>query len=235
MTIRKSPTGSGVSVKTTRILVVEDEALFSELLLHTLSSEDGVEVLDVARDGETAVRLAREHRPDAVVMDIELQGQIDGIEAALQIKRELPGCGIVIPSSHRDRRYLTSLPLDKSSGWAYLLKQSVPDVGSVIRAIQGSIMGMVVLDPAVMGSLRPKQGSSISRLTPRQQQVLELIAQGFNNNAIAQRLSLTPKSVETYIHAIYQELHLTNEPDLHARVQATLHYLENAEGNRRGD
>jgi len=215
----------------TTLLVVEDEALFSELLLHTLSSEEGLEVLDVARDGETAVEMAARLQPDAVIMDIELQGSVDGIEAALQIKEARPEVGIVILSSHRDRRYLTSLPLERSAGWAYLLKQSVPDIGSVIRAIHGSIMGMVVLDPNVMGNLRPRQGSSIARLTPRQQQVLELIAQGFNNNAIAGKLTLTPKSVETYIHAIYQELGLSNEPDTHARVQATLHYLENAEGN----
>ena len=218
--------------KTTRLLVVEDEPLFSELLLHTLGAEEGIEVVDVARDGETAIQMARRHKPDAIIMDIELEGETDGIEAALKIKEETPKVGIVILSSHRDRRYLTSLPLERSSGWAYLLKQSVPDMDSVIRAIQGSIMGMVVLDPAVMGNLRPRQGSAIARLTPRQQQVLELIAQGYNNNAIAGKLTLTPKSVETYIHAIYQELQLSHEPDMHARVQATLHYLQNSEGNR---
>ena len=217
---------------TTKLLVVEDEPLFSELLLHTLESQEELEVVGTARDGETGVQMARQHKPDAVVMDIELACEMDVIEAALVIKEEMPDVGIVILSSHRDRRYLTSLPLERSSVWAYLLKQSVPDITSVVRAIQGSIMGMVVLNPAVMGNLRPRQGSAIARLTPRQQQVLELIAQGYNNNAIAGKLTLTPKSVETYIHAIYQELHLSNEPDTHARVQATLHFLENSEGNR---
>lgn len=211
------------------IIIVEDEALFSELLQTTLSKEEGVEVIGVAKDGETAVKLADEVKPDAILMDIELQGSIDGIEAALQIKQHHPKTGIVILTSHRDRRYLTSLPLETSTGWAYLLKQSVQDIDSVVRAIQGSIMGMVVLDPAVMGGLRPRQGSALVKLTPRQQQVLELVAQGYNNAAIAKRLTLTEKSVETYIHAIYQELQLANEQDSHARVKATLYYPENSD------
>ncbi len=97
-----------------RILVVEDEALFSELLQTTLSKEDGVEVVGVTRDGETAIKMAKELKPDAIIMDIELKGSIDGIEAALKIKEHLPKTGIVILSSHRDRRYLTSLHLRRA-------------------------------------------------------------------------------------------------------------------------
>lgn len=85
---------------------------------------------------------------------------------------------------------------------------------------------MVVLDPAVVGSLRPRQGSAIARLTPRLEQVLQLIAQGYNNAATAQELNLTEKSVETYINAIYHELSLSGEADIHSRVRATLLYLE---------
>ncbi len=217
-------------MKTTRLLVLEDEALFSELLTTSLSAERGIEVVGVAQDGETALGLARDTQPDALVVDIELEGDMDGIEAAVKIKEERPEVGVVILSSHKDRRYVTSLPLEKSSGWAYLLKQSTPDVGTLVRAIQGSIMGMIVLDPAVVSSLQPRQGSPADKLTPRQRQVLELIAQGYNNAAIAQQLVLTGKSVETYINAIYQTLHLSNEPDIHARVRATLIYPESTEG-----
>jgi DNA-binding NarL/FixJ family response regulator len=183
----------------------------------------------MANDGETAIRIAREKRPDVVLMDIELSKEMDGIEAALQIKKERPSTGIVILSAHGDRRYITNLPLDETKGWSYLLKKTVPDLATVIRAIEGSKSGMLVLDPALMKNLRPRQGSTLAGLTKRQQEVLELVAQGYNNAAIAERLSLSEKSVQTYINIIYQELHLTHEPDVHARVKATLAYLHNSQ------
>jgi len=218
-------------METTRIIIVEDEALFRELLRRTLSSEPGLEVVGEAEDGETAVILAEEMSPDVVIMDIELAGDIDGIEAALQIKKARPHIGIVILSVHEDRRYVTSLPLEDSGGWAYLLKQTVPDLATIIRAIEGSKTGMLVLDPTMVRGLRPKQDSVLARLTARQHEVLELIAQGYNNSAIAERLLLSGRSVETYINAIYQELQLSNEPDIHARVRATLLYLEHSQGH----
>lgn len=216
----------------TSIVVVDDEALFRELLARTLSAEPGLEVIGQAEDGETAISLAREKNPDVVLMDIELPGELDGIEAALQIKNERPETGVVILSAHSERRYVTSLPLDEIQGWAYLLKQTVPDLATVIRAIEGSKVGMVVLDPAVVAGLRPRQGSAVARLNPRHQEVLELLAQGYSNAAIAQQLKLSRKSVETYINAIYQELHLSHEPDVHARVKATLIYLESSKSRQ---
>ena len=216
----------------TKLLVVEDEALLRELLIRTLSTEPEIEVVGVAEDGETAVKLAREKSPNVILMDIELSGEMDGIEAALQIKQDFPEIGIVILSVHSDRRYVTSLPLDETRGWAYLLKHTVPDVATLIRAIEGSKMGMLVLDPMMVKSLRPKEGSKLEGLTPRQLEVLELIAQGYNNAAIAERLSLSEKSVETYINVIYQQLHVSHEADLHSRVKATLIYLQESRGSQ---
>ena len=89
---------------------------------------------------------------------------------------------------------------------------------------------MLVLDPAVVANLRPRQGSALARLTPRQLEVLELMAQGYNNAAIAQRLIVAQKSVETYINAIYQQLHLSDEQDVNARVKAALLYLQDSGG-----
>ena len=215
-----------------RLIIVDDEDLFRELLRHTLSTQPELEVVGVAVNGEDAVALASEEKPDVVLMDIELPGEMDGIEAALQIKNDRPQTGIVILSSHSDRRYVTSLPIDEIGGWAYLLKQTVPDLATLTRAIHGTKAGMVVLDPAVVANLRPKKGSPVARLTPRHQEVLELLAQGHNNAGIARQLSLSEKSVETYINTIYQELHLSNEPGIHARVRATLIYLEGSTGNR---
>lgn len=216
-------------METTRVTITEDEPLFRELLLRALAAEPEIKVVGTADDGKKSVQLARETRPDVVLMDIELPGEMDGIEAALIIKREMPETGVVILSSHSDRHYVTSLPLEDSGGWAYLLKQTVPDLGELIRAIQGSKAGMVVLDPAVLANLRPRRNSAVARLTPRQQEVLQLIAEGHNNAAIAQRLILSEKTVETYINSIYQELNLSKEPEIHARVKATLLYLESSQ------
>ncbi|MBE0479483.1 MAG: response regulator transcription factor [Dehalococcoidia bacterium] len=217
----------------TRLIIVDDEALFRELLGRTLDIEPGLDVVGMAQDGRTAIELAREQKPDVVIMDIELPGELDGIAAALVIKQERPQTGIVILSAHRERRYITSLPLEQIQGWAYLLKQTVPDLAAIVRAIQGSRAGMVVLDPAVVASLRPRQGSAVAKLNPRHQEVLELLAQGYSNAAIAERLRLSRKSVETYINAIYQELHLSHEQDIHARVKATLLYLESSRSGQR--
>ena len=219
-------------MKRASLLIVEDEALFGELLRRTLSEVPGLEVVGTAHDGEAAIRLAKDAQPDAVIMDIELRGELDGIDAALRIKADSPRTGIVILSAHRDRRYVTSLPLERLSGWAYLLKQSVADLDAVVRAIHGSMAGMVVLDPAVVTSLLPREGSSVAGLTPRQQQVLGLIAQGYNNAGIAQKLNLAEKTVEAYINVIYQELNLSHEPYIHARVNATLIYLQESEDRR---
>jgi DNA-binding NarL/FixJ family response regulator len=210
-----------------RVLIAEDERLWSGLLQTALTKESGVEIVGWAENGETAVTLAKQHQPDAVIMDIEfVGGKIDGIEAAIAIKDERPATGIVILSAHADRRYVTSLPLVEKPGWSYLLKQSVPDVETVVRAIRSSMNGLVMLAPEVVSSLQPRKTSVLTRLTPRQFEVLRWIAEGYNNAGIAEKMTLAEKSVETYINGIYQELNLSGEPGIHARVKAAIFFLE---------
>ena len=211
---------------TLRLLVVEDESLFRNLLVQTLEEEPDLEVVGEADNGQTAIDLAARHQPDVVLMDIEMPGQYDGIDAGIEIRKARPETGIVLLSSHRDRRFFTSLPADQQAGWSYLLKQSVGDIDTVIRAIRGSAAGMIVLDPGLIGEMRPKPDSALARLTPRQHDVLELIAQGYSNGAIADELSLTERSVETYVSVIYQELGVSGEREINARVKATLMALE---------
>ena len=210
----------------TKVLIVEDVRLWSDLLSRTLAAEPDIDIVGLVRDGESAVRLAHEKDADAVLMDIELEGSMDGIEAAIQIKERKPSTGIVILSAHNDRRYVTSLPLASKPGWSYLLKQTVPDVTTVLRAIEASVNGMIMLDPSVVEGLKPRVNSKLASLTPRQLEVLQLIAQGYNNAAVAERLVIAEKSVETYINAIYQELELSREPGVHARVRAAILFLE---------
>ena len=162
-----------------------------------------------------------------MLMDIELPGELDGIDTALAIRKDNPQVGIGFLSAHVESGFLGSLSNELRSGWAYLLKQSVPDLDTVIRAIDGAIQGMVVLDPELVKALGSKGESPIAKLSTRHQQVLELVAAGFSNAAIGRRLSLAEKTIETYPTNIYQGLGLSEEPDIHLRVKAATSYLQN--------
>jgi DNA-binding NarL/FixJ family response regulator len=216
-----------------RILIVEDEGLMRDLLVKALSGDAGCEVVGATGDGATAVRLARDTQPDAVLMDIELSGDLNGIDAALQIKEQRPATGIVILSAHSDRRFVTSLPL-QHPGWAYLLKQSAPDLETVLRAIDASIAGMLMVDPVIVQRLRPKPFSPLGDLRARHVRVLELMAEGYTNAAIATRLFIGEKAVEGYVGEIYQGLQLTEETEINKRVKAVLVYLEESESRVEG-
>ena len=209
------------------ILIVEDQPLFSQLLKEAVSSVFDMEVVGTAEDGESALNLFHKKNPIAVLMDIELPGEMDGIDTALAIRKDNPQIGVTFLSAHLESGFLSSLSSELSFGWAYLLKQSVPDLDTVVRAIDGTIEGMVVLDPDVVKALSKKDDSAIAKLPARQQQILELVAEGFSNAAIGRKLSLAEKTVETYLTNIYQGLGLSEEPDIHLRVRAATSYLRN--------
>ncbi len=212
-------------MSTIRVLLVEDQPFFVELLKNTIQADPEFELLGSTADGESAVEFARKTSPDVVIMDIELAGEMNGVEAGLKIKELKSDTAIVLLSAHVERGYLTSLPLSHSSGWAYLLKQTLPDVDTLLRTIRQSVNGMVVLDPKLVQMLDPNPDSMLNRLTDRQLQLLKLMAQGYDNPSIARELKLTQNTVETYINAIYQELGASREPGVHPRVSATLIYL----------
>ena len=211
-----------------KIMIVEDEGLFRDMLKISLGALSNVEVVEAVSDGNAAVEAASRVKPDVILMDIELGSEPNGIAAGRAIKEDHPDMGIVILSSHRERQYISMITVEGASGWSYLLKQSVSDAGSLVRAIEGAASGLVVMDPAVVNSMKPRKGSLIAGLTPRQQEVLTIMAQGYNNAAIAEKLILGTKSVENYINAIYQELSLGHNSPLHPRVQAVLSYLRDS-------
>ncbi len=216
---------------TINVFMAEDEALFGELLQSKLASVPGITVAGIARDGESTVRIARELKPDAMIVDSNLVGSMSGIQTATEIKKTMPDMGMVLLTSLEDRRNLRKFPFDDTVGWAYLARQSVPDVASIVRAVHGSVMGMVTLDPEIMDSMRPQNGSPLTVLTVRQLEVLDLMARGFHNGAIAERLTLNLKSVETYVHDIYRALLLHEDVDAHPRVSAALLYIEEIEAH----
>ena len=211
-----------------KIMIVEDEGLFRDMLKISLGALSNLEVVEAVSDGNAAVEAASRVKPDVILMDIELGSEPNGIAAGRAIKEDHPDMGIVILSSHRERQYISLIAVEEASGWSYLLKQSVSDAGSLVRAIEGAASGLVVMDPAVVNSMKPRKGSLTAGLTPRQQEVLTIMAQGYNNAAIAEKLILGTKSVENYINAIYQELSLGHNGPLHPRVQAVLSYLRDS-------
>jgi DNA-binding NarL/FixJ family response regulator len=212
-----------------RVLIVEDEGLFRDMLKISLGAIPNLEVVDAVSDGKTAIEAADRLIPDVVLMDIELGSEPNGIAAGRVIKQNHEEIGIVVLSAHKEREYVDFVSKEDYTGWSYLLKQSVSDAGTLVRAIEGSASGLVVMDPWVVSSMRPRKGSLTARLTPRQQEVLAMMAQGYNNAAIAERLVLGTKSVENYINAIYQELGLSHNGPLHPRVQAVLSYIRDSD------
>lgn len=210
------------------ILIVEDEGLFRDMLKISLGSLPNLEVVGAVSDGNAAVEAADRLLPDVVLMDIELDCDPNGIAAGRAIKEQHPDIGIIILSAHKEREYLNLMAAQELSGWSYLLKQSVTNAEALVRAIAGAASGLVVMDPSVVDKMRPRQGSLTAGLTPRQQEVLAMMAQGYNNSAIAEHLVLGTKSVENYINAIYQELSLNHNGPLHPRVQAVLSYIRDS-------
>ncbi|MDP6548846.1 MAG: response regulator transcription factor [Dehalococcoidia bacterium] len=212
-----------------RVLIVEDEGLFRDMLKISPSAIPNLEVVDAVSDGKTAIDAAQRLLPDVVLMDIELGSEPNGIAAGRAIKHAHDDTGMVVLSAHKEREYVDLVSKEDYAGWSYLLKQSVSDAGALVRAIEGSASGLVVMDPWVVSSMRPRKGSLTARLTPRQQEVLAMMAQGYNNAAIAEKLVLGAKSVENYINAIYQELSLSHNGPLHPRAQAVLSYIRDSD------
>ncbi len=209
----------------TRVLIVEDEALFREMLTAALSRHKTIEVVGTASTGEEALRLSVEKNPDVVLMDIELGSEPDGIKSAHLIKAAHPSIGIVILSMHHDKEYLASLPDKRAGGWSFLLKQSVRDSMSLVRAIEGAAWGLVSMDPAIMEHLRPRKRSILERLTQRQLLVLREMSAGYSDGAIAGRMGVSEPSVRRLARSIYEDLGIAGDQALDQRIKAILTYL----------
>jgi len=213
-----------------RVLIVEDEGLFRDMLQTALAANPAVEVVGAAPTGEAAIREAERVVPDVVLADIELGPGMNGIEAAAHIRARHPAAGVVLLSAHRDKQYIASLPAGEARGWSYLLKSSVNDTGTLVRAIEGAAAGLVVLDPSLVDALRPRPRSPVDALSERQRQVLALMAKGYSNAGIAQELVLTEKTVENYVGGVFQALNIDREGAVHPRVKAILAFLEGTQG-----
>ncbi len=210
-----------------KLVIVEDESLYRDLLRVALSQHPNFHVVGAYGDGVAALEAMRHLDTDVAILDIDLRSALNGVQLGLLLRQRWPTLGIVLLSNHGDPQFLSSLPSEVLTGWSYLLKKSVSDVHALQRAIEGATVGLVVLDPQLAGSMRPRPGGALSRLTPRQQEILALIAQGFSNAAIAEQLTLAEKSVENQINLLYQQLGIDRGRNaLHPRVKAVLTYLQ---------
>jgi DNA-binding NarL/FixJ family response regulator len=209
-----------------RVALVEDEALFRDLVRIVLSQSPRLAVVGDFADGERALAAIPRLAPDVVVLDLELGSGIHGIQLGLELRRQLPRLGIVLLSNHEDLRLLASLPRSDLTGWSYLLKKAVGDTGALVRAIERTAAGFVALDSQLIARLRPRPDGVLARLTPRQREIVALIAQGFTNATIAERLGLAEKSVENQTSLLYQHLEVDHaDAAVHPRVSAVLTYL----------
>ena len=214
------------SVSPINVLVCDNESLFREILVAALNEEPTINVVGAAASGIEAIQLVRDAAPDVVLMDIELGDGPNGIKVASDIKKAFPDTGIVVLSAHRDKEFLAGFLDEGTIGWSFLLKQSVADIHSLVRAIESAAAGLVTMDPLVMNDLFPRQRSLLERLTHNQMEALMFIASGYANSAIASELLIDADLVEPLLQTVYSDLHLDESDAVDQRVQATLVYLQ---------
>lgn len=209
------------------VIVADRENLFRDLLVGALSRSGKIDVLGAYADAEAAIEAARHLHPQVVVLDIELRGSLNGIQAGLLIRKESPDTGIIWLSACR-RPYLPlSFQRQTTAGWGYLLKRSGTDVAVLTAAIDGVANRLVVLDSQISNSMNRLRDAWIPSLTASQYDILALMAQGFSNAAVAGTLGLPEESVKAAINKIYQQFRLHGRVSAkHRRVEAVLSYLQ---------
>jgi DNA-binding NarL/FixJ family response regulator len=212
-----------------RVIVGEDQPIVLEGVVHVLRSS-GFDVVGAATDARDLVQMASANEPDVVIADIQMPPELadDGLQAALQIRAAHPGMGVLMLSQFLEDRYVFDLITDGAQGVGYLLKEKVGDLDIFTEAVRRVAAGGSALDPEVVARLvgRRKKANPLDDLTPRERQVLALIAEGRSNVGIAGELTITLATVERHVTSIFDKLGLSQAPDQHRRVLAVLKYLE---------
>jgi DNA-binding NarL/FixJ family response regulator len=212
-----------------RIVVAEDQVLLREGLIRLLQ-DNGLDVVDAVGDADALKACVAEQRPDLAVVDIRMPPDFrdEGLRAALQIRSTHPETATLILSQYVEPAYAAELLADGGGRVGYLLKDRVFDVDEFVEAVRRVAQGGTALDPQVVAQLvsRHRQGSPIDRLTPREREVLGLMAEGRSNAAIAEVLVLTIGAVEKHIASIFTKLDLPPSETDNRRVLAVLAYLQ---------
>ena len=211
-----------------RILIAEDSVLLREGLSRLLG-EAGFKVVAAVGDADTALSLVEKHEPDVVVLDIRMPPTHtdEGLRAAHDIRRNHPGMGTLILSQYVEAGYAIRLLEEGAEGVGYLLKDRISDVAELADAVRRVASGGCVVDPQVVSRLlgRKRTDHELDRLSEREREVLGCMAEGRSNSAIAKRLFMSDKTVESHVRSIFTKLDLAASPDDHRRVLAVLRYL----------
>jgi DNA-binding NarL/FixJ family response regulator len=215
---------------TLRVILAEDNYLVREGVRQLLEAQEGVALVAVCDDLPSLQRAVDQERPDVVVTDIRMPpgSRDEGLRFAQVARTSHPELGVVVLSQYAEPEYALALLEEGAAGRAYLLKDHVSNVDQLLHAIKEVAHGGSVIDPTVVGvlvSARRGRSTPLDDLTPREREVLQQLAEGKNNAAIAGSLSLSERAVEKHINAIFSKLDLSEEPQIHRRVKAALTYL----------
>ena len=215
-----------------RVVVVEDSALLREGLV-ALLREHEIEVVATAEDAPGLVRVVGGHKPDLAIVDVRLPPTFtdEGVRAAIDARARHPGLGILILSQYVEPVYTQELLATGQGGIGYLLKERVGEVRAFLEAVQRVAAGGTALDREVVAQLmgtrsRRSDENDLDALSPREREVLDLVAQGRTNAAIARAMVITPGAVEKHISNIFGKLNLPATDDDHRRVLAVLAFLQ---------
>ena len=215
-----------------RVVICEDLALLRDGLRRLLT-DNGMEVVADVADGERFVSAAFGHKPDVCVVDVRLPPTFrdEGIRAALAARELIPALPVLILSQYVEQTYAAELLADGAGAVGYLLKERVADVEEFVSAVRRVAAGGTVLDPEVVAQiLARRRTTAMDSLTPREHEVLTLMAEGRSNQAIAETLVITPGAVEKHVSSIFGKLNLPGGVEQNRRVLAVLAYLR-ASGN----
>ncbi|ANZ39178.1 DNA-binding response regulator [Lentzea guizhouensis] len=212
-----------------RLVIAEDSTLLREGLVRLLA-EEGHEVLAAVGDAAALLEQTGQHRPDLVLTDVRMPPSHtdEGLRAALEIRRRWPDTAVLVLSQYVEKRYATELIATGGGKVGYLLKDRVMEVGEFLDALERVAAGGEAFDPDVVRALisRSTHADPLARLTARERDVLEKMAQGHSNPGIGAALSISRSAVEKHINAIFDKLDLTDSAAYSRRVLAIVRYLQ---------
>ena len=211
-----------------RVVVAEDLFLLRDGLVRLLEAH-GFEITEAVGTGPALLQALLAHRPDVAIVDVRLPPSFtdEGLQAALAARREVPGLPVLVLSQYVEQLYARELLADQAGGVGYLLKDRVFNDDQFVEALRAVASGGTVMDPEVVSKLlvRRARDEPVTRLSPREREVLALMAEGRSNSAIAQRLFVTEKAVSKHSTSIFGKLDLAPSDDDNRRVLAVLAYL----------
>ena len=210
-----------------RVVIAEDSVLLRDGLCRLFASRD-VEVTAAVGDGTALLAAIDAAPPDLAVVDVRMPPGFadEGLRAALEIRRRWPAVAVVVLSQYVEERYAVELLSGETAGVGYLLKDRVADVDEFVDAVRRVAAGGTALDPEVVSQLRVRRRSDpVERLTPREREVLALMAEGRSNSGIADGLTVSESAVAKHVNSIFTKLDLAPADSGHRRVLAVLRYL----------